>query len=226
MHEFKYFPPSLGKGEYHCPYCNVYAKQFYANLHAFSHYETDNTVVRINSTFNEQIDPKWTVTKCQHCNKVAFWNEDNLIYPSKNIAPSPNIDLSEDIKNDYQEAANVFSNSPRAAAALLRLALQKLCKQLGEKGENINEDIKCLVAKGLNPLVQMSLDALRINGNNAVHPGKINLSEEPDRVLKLFDLINFIADKMITEPKEIKVFYDQLPPDAKDAINKRDNRSN
>ena len=64
-----------------------------------------------------------------------------------------------------------------------------------------------MVLKGLNPLVQKSLDALRITGNNAVHPGEINLQEEPERVIKLFELINFIANKMITEPKEIEGFY-------------------
>ena len=98
----------------------------------------------------------------------------------------PNSDLHDDIKSDYLEASSVLADSPRAAAALLRLALQKLCKQLGEKGENINDDIKSLVAKGLNPLVQKSLDALRITGNNAVHPGEINLTEDPARVVKLF----------------------------------------
>ncbi len=70
--------------------------------------------------------------------------------------------------------------------------------------------------------MQKSLDALRITGNNAVHPGEINLSEEPERVLKLFELINFIADKMITEPKEIESFYGTLPSGSLEAVEKRD----
>lgn len=147
-----------------------------------------------------------------------------MLYPKKSIAPPPNADLSDEIRADYKEAASVLSDSPRASAALLRLALQKLCKQLGEKGENINDDIKNLVAKGLNPLVLKSLDALRITGNNAVHPGEINLKEEPERVVKLFGLINFIASKMLTEPKEIESFYSQLPAAAIEAVDKRDKR--
>ena len=145
-----------------------------------------------------------------------------MIFPAASIAAPANHDLSEEIRADYSEAAAVVAHSPRAAAALLRLALQKLCKQLGEKGENINDDIKAMVAKGLNPLVQKSLDALRITGNNAVHPGEINLNEEPERVLKLFELINFIATKMITEPREIEAFYGDLPDGALDAVKKRD----
>lgn len=139
------------------------------------------------------------------------------------IVDPPNEDLSEDIKKDYLEAAVIFNDSARSSAALLRLALQKLCKQLGEKGDNINEDIKNLVKKGLNSQIQRSLDILRITGNNAVHPGKINIEENPDLVLKLFELINFIAEKMITEPKEVDNFYEALPESSKEAIAKRDN---
>ena len=149
-----------------------------------------------------------------------------MIYPRKMAVALPNPDLHEDIKRDYLEANSVLADSPRAAAALLRLALQKLCKQLGEKGDNINDDIKSLVAQGLNPLVQKSLDALRITGNNAVHPGEISLAEEPERVVKLFELINFIASKMITEPKEIEGFYSQLPEGALDAVKRRDQAKN
>ena len=148
-----------------------------------------------------------------------------MIFPRKTTVALPNPDLHDDIKSDYLEASSVLADSPRAAAALLRLALQKLCKQLGEKGQSINDDIKSLVAKGLNPLVQKSLDALRITGNNAVHPGEINLTEDPSRVVKLFELINFIANKMITEPKEIEGFYSQLPEGALDAVKRRDNPS-
>ena len=223
MSKSEYFPPALGKGEYHCPHCNVYAKQFYAHLHAVSQYHW-TTIVDNHDKFNEFLRKEWIVTKCQRCANVVVWFEGKMIYPKTMIAPLPNSDMNEQIKADYIEAGTVFSDSPRAAAALLRLALQKLCRQLGEKGENINEDIKKLVAKGLNPLVQKSLDALRITGNNAVHPGEINLEEEPEKVLKLFDLLNFIANKMITEPREIESFYSALPDGALDAVKKRDGK--
>lgn len=218
---FEYFPPQLGKGEYHCPYCNVYAKQFYAHLSARTQFSWAS-VVDEQSMFSTDLPKNWVVTKCQRCGNVAIWIGENLVHPKRNIAPPPNDDLLQEIKNDYLESASILSDSPRAAAALLRLALQKLCVQLGEKGENINDDIKALVAKGLNPLVQKSLDALRITGNNAVHPGEINLSEQPERVFKLFDLINFIANKLITEPKEIESFYRALPAEALSAVERRD----
>lgn len=225
MKKTDYYPPALGKGEYHCPHCSVYAKQFYAHVYALSNFQWESIVDR-QSKFDGTLPKDWIVTKCQHCNGLAIWHNENMLYPKKILPPLPNSDLDDEIKADYLEAANILGDSPRAAAALLRLSLRKLCVQLGEKGENINSDIKSLVTKGLNPLVQKSLDALRITGNNAVHPGEINLSEDPDRVLKLFGLINFIADKMITEPKEIESFYDNLPSGALDAVEKRDQSAN
>jgi len=38
----------------------------------------------------------------------------------------------------------------------------------------------------------------------------------------LFELINIIADAMITQPKEIDKLFDGLPPGKKEAIQKRD----
>ena len=223
MANSEYFPPTLGKGEFHCPHCNVYAKQFYSHLSTLIQ-SNWSSLVDQQSKFNEILPRDWIVTKCQRCGEYIVWRNEMMVYPKTMIAPPPNSDMAEEIKADYIEAGNVFSDSPRAAAALLRLALQKLCKQLGEKGENINEDIKNMVSRGLNPLVQKSLDALRITGNNAVHPGEINLEEGPEKVLKLFELLNFIANKMITEPREIESFYKGLPEGAREAVQRRDGK--
>jgi len=223
MKQEKYYPPMLGEAQFHCPHCNVFAKQLWSHIAANANFSWSSFVDSC-SKFTEYFPSEWSVSKCEHCTNLVIWHNEDIIFPKKILVENPNSDLTQEIQNDYLEAARVFNESPRASAALLRLALQKLCKQLGEKGENINEDIKILVKKGLNPLVQKSLDVLRITGNNAVHPGHINIEEEPEKVLKLFDLLNFIANKMITEPKEISSFYDDLPEGSKESIKKRDKK--
>lgn len=137
--------------------------------------------------------------------------------------PPPNNDIDENIKALYQEAATIFIDSPRGATALLRLALQMLLKQLGKSGENINNDIKELVSEGLSPKIQQALDLLRVVGNNAVHPGQINIDDNSEIAFKLFHILNFIADEMITKPKELELLYSNvIPEETKKHIKQRD----
>lgn len=223
----KHFPPKHATAQFHCPHCGVFAKQRWSHLHAGGdQYSTQyhHSNIRVLTSTNGNLSEEWTSSFCEHCNGMVIWCNGNIIFPKKIVVEQPNSDLAEDIQEDYLEAANVLADSPRSSAAILRLALQKLCKQLGEKGDNINDDIASLVKKGLNPTIQKSLDALRITGNNAVHPGELDLKEDAERVVKLFGLINFIAEKMITEPKEIDSFYDDLPEGATDAVEQRDSK--
>lgn len=131
-------------------------------------------------------------------------------------------DLPEDCHADYEEARDIVSRSPRGAVALLRLCLQKLMPYLGEEGKNINDDIKSLVAKGLPPMVQQALDVCRVVGNNAVHPGELDIHDTPEIAHQLFRMINFIVADRIARPKEIQALYAQLPQGAIAAIAKRD----
>jgi len=132
-------------------------------------------------------------------------------YPINANVPMPSPDMPKEIANDYIEARTIFDASPRSSAALLRLALQKLCMYLGRPGKNINEDIRALVKAGLSPEVENVLDTIRIIGNNAVHPGTLNVAENPDMVEPLFILLNFIVEETITQPRIRKELYDKLP---------------
>jgi len=146
-----------------------------------------------------------------------------MIYPFGGAAPLPNPDMPDDVKQDYEEARSILSISPRGAAALLRLAVQRLCKHLGEPGENINNDIKSLVQKGLPVQLQRALDSLRVAGNNAVHPGQLDLYDNADIATRLFGLLNVIVDNQITQPKAISELYDvTVPAPLQQAIASRD----
>jgi len=78
------------------------------------------------------------------------------------------------------------------------------------------------VKKGLPPRVQQALDVVRVIGNNAVHPGQIDLKDDWQTAGSLFVLVNLVAEVMISTPKALQEAYDGLPQSARDAINKRD----
>ncbi|MBK7356382.1 DUF4145 domain-containing protein [Propionivibrio sp.] len=165
------------------------------------------------------------LSQCYNCKKVAVWVHQNLVFPAHRLGPEPNADLPEAIVQDFEEARTILNYSPRGAAALLRLSIQKLCAFLGEKGKNIDDDIASLVSKGLNPLVQKSLDVVRVIGNEAVHPGVIDLKDDPDTALRLLGLVNIIAEQMISHPKAIREMYEQLPEGKKQAIEQRNEKA-
>lgn len=145
-----------------------------------------------------------------------------MFHPAASVAPLPFGDMPEEVAEDFVEARDVVNVSPRAAAALLRLALQRLMPHLGENGKNINNDIASLVKKGLPQQIQKALDALRVIGNNAVHPGQIDLKDDKETALALFSLLNMTVDVMITQPKRVDELYNMLPESAKQAIVSRD----
>ena len=163
-----------------------------------------------------------SVSLCFACEKLSVWIYDRLVYPQAGAAPPPNPDLPEDIRRDYDEASSIVDRSPRGAAALMRLAIQKLCVELDQPGRNLNDDIAALVAAGLDPKIQEALDTVRVIGNNAVHPGHIELRDDRATAQVLFGLVNLIVEKLISVPKHVSEVYATLPERDRQSIAKRD----
>lgn len=202
-----YVPPELAKSAFNCPSCGAFAQQHWSEV----------WLAELRIKLGD-----WRGAYCGHCRRPSLWCDGRMIYPSGGTAPLPNPDMPEDIQTDYEEARAILGRSPRASAALLRLAIQKLCRYLGESGEDINRDIASLVRKGLLPAVQQSLDAVRVVGNNAVHPGTISLQDNPEIAAALFALVNLIVEQMITAPAQADAVYALLPEGARAAIARRD----
>ncbi len=89
-------------------------------------------------------------------------------------------------------------------------------------GKNLNKDIEALVNEGLRIEVKKALDVVRVIGNNAVHPGRIDLTDDQPLASKLFGLVNWIAENQISQIKELDAMYEDLPDGAREAIRARD----
>ena len=205
-----FVPPEFKASAFNCPHCNAFANQIWENVY----YALPG--------YNVSTLPDLKKAVCTHCKEYTLWHFEKMIYPEDSGVRPPNPDLRDDIKEDYLEAKGIVNKSSRGATALLRLCIQKLCEQLGESGKNINTDIANLVKKGLPQRIQQALDIVRVVGNNAVHPGQIDLKDDRDTAMKLFELINLVAEVMITQPKEIEKIYGTLPQTQIDAIQQRD----
>ena len=181
----KFIQPKVFSKSFTCPHCGTIAMQdwWQRNWEGSQSSQVEKNPLRIGT--------------CQHCKKNTVWIIDKLFFPNNGNAPLPNYEMPQSVLKLYLEASSIGLNSPRGAAALLRLAIQVLCKELGEDGNNINSDIGNLVKKGLPEIVQQSLDIVRVTGNDAVHPGQID-TDNPDTVKTLFELLNIIVEYIPT----------------------------
>lgn len=222
MKPISYTAPDVDLPSFHCPHCGAFAQMRKALLEPKQ------------LTFSEEA---FQITRCGACHKDAVWRgkashipggialnirEPKLIYPTLAMAPMPNADMPDDIAATYLEARDVLSASPRAAAALLRLCIQQICVFKGLPGKKLNDDIGTLVSQGLPNQVQMALDAVRVVGNNAVHPGELTASDTQAMASSLFELVNLVAEELISRPKRIEALYQRLPAGALASIERRD----
>jgi len=217
-----YIAPAFQLTAYNCPYCDAYSQMSWNRLYS-------------SGGFGIAYGPVFCATCC-HCHKATYWiaeaessaeapSSGRMIEPRAVQSPMPHPDMPKDVLADYQEARSISGDSPRGAAALLRLAIQKLCVHLGEKGESLDQDIAQMVIKGLPTEIQQALDIVRVVGNHAVHPGEISSDDVADVASTLFSLVNQIVEERISRPSKIRAVFDSLPEGAKDHIKDRNGKT-
>ena len=244
-----YIAPEYERRAFHCSHCSVYANQYWLSIRQCNKklivekmriclkvqsrniLSIDNLIDRVLSDLSTIYDELYKIVDsrfafCDHCKKYSIWVDKKMVYPHLSTAPLPVVEMPESVKELYNEARSISNQSPRGACALLRLAIQFLVKELKEDEKNLNKAIGNLVKKGLPEKIQRALDSVRVIGNNLVHPGVIDIKDNPEIASSLFMLVNFICEKMITEDRKVDAIYNALPLDKIKAINNRDNRVN
>ena len=237
MNQIPYTSPTFGLNAFNCPHCQAYASQTWCNvltsklnindLNPNKHRILVENLLKQKFSMNGTTLRNWSASFCANCHQYSVWQEKSLVYPRSLDAPLPHIDLPKELMSEYEEARLIVNDSPRGAAAMLRLAIQKLCEILEQKPvKNLNACIASWVEDGLDSRIQKALDSVRIIGNNAVHPGTLDIKDNRDIALKLFTVVNFIVEKKISELKNMDEFYDRfIPEDYKRSITQRDNKS-
>ena len=209
--------PDLKKNSFTCPHCGTLSLMHYSTV-TFQRCDA----ISLSGVVNQNGDSWLKIAICQNCKKKILWLDGVYVYPDI-VAEEANPDMPESVKQLYEEAGAIYNKSPRAACALLRLAIDRLCNELGEKDKDINNNISALVKKGLPQQLQQALDIVRVVGNKAVHPGQIAFDvDDKETAITLMKLVNIITQQMITVPEEIKTMFGKLPESVKTSIEIRD----
>lgn len=216
----KYIVPQRLLDVFTCPYCDVTAIQkWYGNqsaVHVAEFYddlEGGKYLQYAGEIISDSAISGWLFSKCESCRGIAVWHNEEMVHPFVCPVDEPNSDMPESIRARYVEASKVVALSPVSAAALLRLALQLLLKEVlqEESTGNICEDIRKLKNQPIDISLIKALDIIRISGNESVHPGTLNLNANKDDALYLFDLLNMICDQFFTQPRKMQEMYEKMP---------------
>ena len=203
----------IGSERYNCPHCWAFSHHnWYPISGVLRNFNINNSVV-VNTPF--------FLSNCVSCNEYCIWNnQGNILYPLKDWQiPPPNMYMEDDVRKDYIEAASIFLLSPRGACALLRLALQKLLKQIWESW-NIATDLHSLITKNvLSKHVLKAIDVTRYFWNEAVHPWILRIEDNPQLALTLFFLINTITYQCLELPEEMSALHEIIPEEKQIVTN-------
>ncbi|MBY3623612.1 DUF4145 domain-containing protein [Acinetobacter sp. CUI P1] len=134
-----------------------------------------------------------------------------IVFPLNKNKLTISEDIPETYFNDFVEATNVISISPKSSAALSRRCLQKfLHHELNIKKRNLEQEIEEFITSQQVPsYISAAVDAVRIIGNYAAHPMKnTNTGEivdvEPAEAEWLLEVLALLFEFYFVYPKKLE----------------------
>ena len=133
-----------------------------------------------------------------------------LVYPRKVMRPSAPKEVPRHIAEDFNESCTVFSDSPKASAALSRRCLQAILRDKGFAQKDLVKAIQAAIdSKQLPTSISENLDAVRNIGNFAAHPLKDTLASsieavEPHEAEWNLEVLEELFDFYYVQPERSK----------------------
>ena len=210
----EYINPEIDKKAFNCAVCGAYAQQEWSLARGFE--KEAKASYGVTNWTDDIIG--FAFSRCSHCNKHSVWNTDKsiLIFPKNTTRNFDLTNIPKDLKDDYEEACLVISDSPKASAALSRRCLQSILRKQGFEKKSLAQEIQCAIDSDKLPShISDSLDAIRNIGNFAAHPMKDNNSGavvpvESGEAEWNLDVIESLFDFFYIQPAKMKVRKDAL----------------
>ncbi len=141
-----------------------------------------------------------------------------MLYPQTGEAPPPHPDMPPAIRELYEEARGVLPASPRASAALLRVALEGLLEEAEYEKGRLADRLKRAHEEGkLTTQTYKLAGVLRLAGNAAAHyelwkidPSQGQGQEDREMILALFEFLNEVTEELIAKPKRLEEMEQKL----------------
>ena len=139
-------------------------------------------------------------------------NGDELvIFPKAYTRSRVSDDVPEEFQSDYEEAALILADSPKASAALSRRCLQHILREkAGMKGRTLKDEIQKVIDSNTLPsdLIEL-MTTVRELGNVAAHPTKDKntgniVPVEPGEADLCLDVIESLFDHYFVRPARLK----------------------
>jgi len=158
--------------------------------------------------------------RSKKCGKISIWEGYKVLYPPTGGHPFAERSMPKSVKKYYEEARRVATASPRAAAALLRLAIEELfryfagleryrqCELLSEGVGTLKHNISQMSRHGhIDEENRKKLDFVKLTGDYGVHGMPIVFLEDNESTTHLlFRQVNKIVKKLIVEPQEEEAY--------------------
>lgn len=183
-----------------------------------------------NALYDQSISNLLIVTRiCSKCGHRCYWEiitkyklrtkekdsrdlddyetEEKIIYPNISLIDiEPNEDLTNEQKQLFNEAKDIFDISPKAAGALLRSVIERILR------DKFPEYSKWFLGRILsrpevknalsNEIIQLC-ETCKLIGNDAAHSSMIIYEDESKQEVELlFELINAIAEELLSKPRK------------------------
>lgn len=218
--------PTYGLESFTCPHCLAFAQQKWFRVMTnenIEHFGNQLEYELFGFVGNEKNGLAFC--DCMACYKKTIWLDRKMVYPNQSNIENPKDLMPTEVRELYDEARAVFPVSPRASAALLRLALELLLPHLGATKAKPNAMIGQLVEdRKVFGRVQEAMDYLRVTGNDAVHPGLLDHEGKDDAEVSrgLFKILNYIVAETIESDAMVRDLYQILPERVREGIENRD----
>ena len=106
------------------------------------------------------------------------------------------------VEEDFEEAAAILNKSPRGAAALMRICIQKLLPLLKDNGTDRSHYDSALMRKGLEVEIQQAMEVLQVLQSDSAQLTTFESQEDKEMAFRIIDSLTAILERRTLQNRD------------------------